>query len=383
MEPSTARSETALQLDSLRARIAEANPDHYRHWALYLQVLREGLNAAVNKACFHLAVEVYPQRYRAMSLASRQQLHRRIGQLVHRCSSLLTVEQLLALAAQQRRRRQRRAERQQSRWLASLQEPSAPLFDTPEGPGAQPDPEPAGSVHLGLGLPINIDLFASSSIELSPETRSTKAEPEGDSRSVDDPDPSDPLLEHSELLQAFARFMDQTSTSDASDAGSDHGSEVSGLLPTHPLRLLHWLDELDTALARRLLNLSHALNVELVRLGLTRTLLPMQLLEAAGAGQVDVQNAPLNLVRCPVPVEHLPEGFAHTAMAVLVRQADLEADQPRLRTCRSRLRQVRQEVRRMAQTYQRLERRLQALEAEQLWLHDHSTAQNPSPRRSP
>jgi hypothetical protein len=28
----------------------------------------------------------------------------------------------------------------------------------------------------------------------------------------------------------------------------------------------------------------------------------------------------------------------------------------------------------MAQTYQRLERRLQALEAEQLWLHDHSTA---------
>jgi hypothetical protein len=41
---------------------------------------------------------------------------------------------------------------------------------------------------------------------------------------------------------------------------------------------------------------------------------------------------------------------------------------------------VRQEVRRMAQTYHRLERRLQALEAEQLWLHDHSTARNP---RSP
>lgn len=373
MEPSSARSETAQQLEGLRARIATGNPEHYRHWALYLQVLRECLGSAVDRCCFQLAVEVYPSRYRLMAAEARAELHQRIASLVHRCSSLLTVEQLLAMAAQQRRRRQRLARRQQRRWLASLQQEPTPVFE-PDAPEAvQAGSEPAGSVHLGMGLPISLDLFAPSPFEPTQE-------PDSRPQSAVQPDTPDGEPDAAELMQAFARLLESADDLSPDASGVPQPPEAQGLLPSHPLQLLLWMDEIDLALARRLRNLSHGLNVELVRLGLCPTLPPLRLLEAVAAGQVETQSAPLNLLRLNGLGDQLPAVLAANSLAVLLRPADLEADQPRLRTCRSRLRQVRQEVRRMAQTYHRLERRLQALEAEQLWLHDHATARN---RRTP
>jgi hypothetical protein len=378
LEPSSARSDTAQQLEALRARIAEGNPEHYRHWALYLQVLRDCLAGAVDRSCFHLAVEAYPGRYRRLSAADRAELHQRIVNLVQRCCSLLTVEQLQALAVHQRQRRQALVQRQQQRWLSRLQNEQAPLFESGTPASAHRSGDPAGSVHLGMGLPISLDLFAPSPFDPTSGEGTV-------SESAVQPDAPDGELEASELMQALASLLDQD---DDPEHDQDRGrgqeaaavSEVTeppGLLPSQPLLLLRWMDELDGALARRLRNLSHALNVELVRLGLCPTLPPLRLLEGVAAGQFETQNAPLNLVRLNGLGDQFPSGLAANSLALLLRPADLEADQPRLRTCRNRLRQVRQEVRRMAQTYHRLERRLQALEAEQLWLHDHSTARNP------
>lgn len=380
MEPSSARSDTAQQLEALRARIAEGNPEHYRHWALYLQVLRDCLAGAVDRSCFHLAVEAYPGRYRRLSAADRAELHQRIVNLVQRCCSLLTVEQLQALAVHQRQRRQALVQRQQQRWLSRLQNEQAPLFESGTPASAHRPGESAGSVHLGMGLPISLDLFAPSPFDPTSGAGTV-------SESAVQPDAPDGELEASELMQALASLMDQADDHDH-EHDQDHGQgqdasavfevrDPPGLLPSQPLLLLRWMDELDSALARRLRNLSHALNVELVRLGLCPTLPPLRLLEGVAAGQFETQNAPLNLVRLNGLGDQFPSGLAANSLALLLRPADLEADQPRLRTCRNRLRQVRQEVRRMAQTYHRLERRLQALEAEQLWLHDHSTARNP------
>lgn len=370
MEPSSARSETAQQLEGLRARIASGNPEHYRHWALYLQVLRECLATTVDRCCFQLAVELYPARYRQLSAASRAELHQRIASLVHRCLSLLTVEQLLVLAAQQRRRRQRLAQRRQRRWLANLQQEPPALFETVGPPTSQPAADPAGSVHLGMGLPISLPFPSPAPLEPTQGSASVSSE------SSVQPDAPEGELEASELMQAFARLLDSAVDLELEPTALLQPPQTQGLLPSHPLQLLRWMDELDAALARRLRNLSHGLNVELVRLGLCPTLPPLHLLEAIAAGQVETQTAPLNLVRLNGLGDHLAAELAANSLAVLLRPADLEADQPRLRTCRARLRQVRQDVRRMAQTDQRLERRLQALEAEQLWLQDHATAHN-------
>lgn len=364
MEPRSARSETAQQLALLRARLQQNNPQLYRHWALYLQVLREELESVVNKACFQLAVSELPLRYSAMPASARRQLHLRLARLVKRTVSLLTVEQLQALAQQSERRLQRLALRQQRRLLTAMQ--SDRLQAPPSYRQDDSAADPPGSVRLGLALPIQGELFG-----LHPQ--SLQADPSAHDAGLSDQERAESVateLDSEALMQVFASLLETEARAEVSGPREPE----AGLLPVQPLQLLAWLDGLDAALARRLRNLSHAINVELVRQGLSNTLLPLRTLEAIAAGQIETQDAPLHLVRLAVPGMRMPVGRSPEVLAVLLRPADLEADAPRLRTCRSRLQQARQEVRRMAQTDQRLERRLQALDAEALWLHDHSTA---------
>jgi len=363
LQPASPHSETAQQLEQLRELVVQGNPQLYRHWALYLQVLREGLTSAVERACFHLAVEVHPVRYRALEQARRQALHRRVNSLVQRSCTLLTVEQLQALAMQMQRRSQRRQLRVRRQWLQGLQRQAAAGHDGAPSRRAVPD-APQGSVHLGLDLPISAHLFGMDRSEAA-----ASGEP---------PDLSDPSDDSTadDLMAVFASLL-QDAEASAAQLSRQPSSNDDRMMPGDPVTLLQWLENLEAALARRLRNLSHALNVELVRSGLLSSLLPLRLLEAVAAGQVDSQNAPANQVRLSIPVPEAPSGAPLDTRALLIRPADLEAEQLRLRTCRTRLQQASAELRRMAHTYHRLERRLQAHEAEQLWLNDHSTAQTP------
>jgi len=149
-----------------------------------------------------------------------------------------------------------------------------------------------------------------------------------------------------------------------------------GQLPDDPLSLLRWLDGIESALSRRLRNLSHAINVEMLRLGLSGCLLPVSLLDAVLAGQLEPQPAPPNLLRLRLPFP-ADDASPLQVMALLLRSVDLELEEPRLRTCRRRLQQHRQEVRRMAQQFHRLQRRREAHEAEQLWLQDRRESLSP------
>jgi hypothetical protein len=146
--------------------------------------------------------------------------------------------------------------------------------------------------------------------------------------------------------------------------------EGGGLLPRDPVALLAWLKGVELALARQLRDLSHALNTELLRCGLIRILLPLNLLEGVLRGQIEVQSSHPNLLQLPLPLSSGRSGRILKAQSILLRRTDLELEQPRLRTVRSRLQHLRQEGRRMAQQYHRLQRRIQAHEAEALWLQD-------------
>lgn len=160
----------------------------------------------------------------------------------------------------------------------------------------------------------------------------------------------------------------------ASPTGPDDDSEPPYLLPRQPLELLHWWGAFDLALQRRLRNLSHAINLELLRLGLTRSLLPASLLDAVLRGQIEALPAPANLLRLSLPFS--PDGMAAPmeALGLLLRGPDLEAEQPRLRTCRRRLEERRSELRTVARNYRHWQRRTLALEAEQQWLQDSRMA---------
>ena len=361
------------QLEDLESQLVASNPQLYRHLALYLQVLRDGLLTSVQQACFHIATQVQPDRYCEMDVNQRRVLHRRIRNLVQRASSLLTVEQTAHLAAQIASEHNRQRSRQRSRLLAALggDDSESEELDQPEETPAR------GSINLGMALPIGADFLSRSSFTLRPPVELAELNSNHPGAEIEE---EDGQLEEADGLQDRELTMRAMA-----EAFSDWLVEPSkrtptpwdgGRLPSDPALLLAWIGGFEQALSRRLRNLSHALNVELMRLGITTTLLPVSLLDAALAAQLESLEAPANLLRLPLPFGPEPAAGRLEAIAVLLRPADLEHSLPKLHTCRTRIQQHRQEVRRMTQHYRRLSRRAQALEAEQLWLQDINPAQS-------
>ena len=399
------RDDVKRQLAHHQGQLAVSNPDLYRHLALYLQVLRSGLLTAVQQACFHLATQVEPSRYQELPSRQRQHLHQRMVSLVARTTSLLTVEQVAHLAGQLERKRLNSKRSNQERLIAALEARASRDGDSPSLPS------PEGSINLGLALPLAPDFFEPHSITgLLPiddgGSSMGESEAQGTSQADDsgfelpsDMDEAEHLEAVEAMVAAFGEVLssslqasgddtDEASGDDTDEAGFADSDEVrvgarplapwdQAHLPRNPVALLLWLDGFERAIAQRLRNLSHALNVELLRQGVSRSLLPVSLLDAALKGQLEPLSAPANVLRVPLPFGSPDGPAALEAGAVLLRLSDLELEQPKLRTCRSRVQQHRQELRRMAQHYRRLERRLQSLEAEQLWLQDITTAQAP------
>ncbi|MFM7674056.1 MAG: hypothetical protein ACKO5F_00330 [Synechococcus sp.] len=400
-------------LDARRARLAlieqveASNGQRYRALALYLQVLRDGLLEVIQQACFHLATQVLPQRYSALPERQRRELHRRLRRLVHRCGSLLTVEQLAALAHQQAGERIQRHQQRQNRLLETLQRsvesPAAPTQGTAEAD------LPQGSIRLGFDLPLSTPLgdaagpfrstlFSPFPQEVEPDSGEASPPARPQETLAPQGEESEALLSaFGELLEASLRSADAPerqpeeppgAAEDVEEIGLGGGAGIpdpfapaggfdtsllwnQGRLPGDPVALQVWFDGIEAALTRRLRNLSHAINVELLRLGLTRSLLPLSLLDAILQGQVDTLPAGPNLVRLALPMPDPSGRGSLESIALLLRVADLEMELPALRTCRRKLQQLRQEDRRMAEQYRRVERRLQVLEAEALWLEDN------------
>lgn len=344
---SEAAGQTPQSLGAIQARLDQQIPQLYRDLALYLQVLRDVLPASLDQAGSHLATQVNPQAYNRLRSGERAHLHSRLKGLMGRCSSFLTVEQLLNLATQMAHERHRLAQRDQTRFLDGLSghgdSPSSP-------PGAMgSEPLPMGSIQLQLRPPLGEDPFPSPLGSLP-----VMADEQDEDTGV----PFPGLRLSAEVLAALEhpRFTPEVPWS-------------SGQLPRDPVALLQCLEAWEVALSRRLRNLSHSVNLEMARAGLMVAAVPVPLLDAVLSGQIEPLGAPANLLRLPMA----PQGaaiFPHLPMGVLLRTVDLELEQPRLRTCRRRLLQHRQEIHKMAETAHRLQRRLQAHHAQRLWRHD-------------
>jgi hypothetical protein len=259
-------------------------------------------------------------------------------------------------------------------------------------------------VHLSLDLPVSADLFDRGlpGLALSqPASQSPAPEPSPEVP-ADSPSSEQALLQS--LFQMAAEGLQASSNTPtpSADAQAEQDAEPAGeaamllaapadldtrvtaaSLPRDPLLQLRWWTHFDRALRRRLRNLSHAINVEMLRLGLAQGLLPMNLLDAVLDGQVDALPAPANLLRLPLPLGQVLGPNAPTeVLTLLLRCSDLEYEQPRLRTCRKRLEQRRRALRTMAKRYRSWQRRLDALEAEHQWYQDHAHNLKPAAEHS-
>ncbi len=397
------REEAQRQIDLLLQQQEQLAPELYRDLALYLQVLREGLLHAVQQACFHLATQVVPERYNQLPAQRRQTFQARLQELVQRTSTLLTVEQIMGLAAQQQRREHRRQRVQQQRLLdaflngdgADPEERSGdPSAESGESNGAEatgPANLPSGSVHLSLDLPVSADLFDRGLPALARPAQPVLDQTSDSTAERPSESPEQQLLQS--LFQMAAEGLQEASGGGAqqeppADADQELDAEANislappaeldprvtaASVPRDPVLQLRWWTHFDRALRRRLRNLSHAVNVEMLRVGLAQGLLPMNLLDAVLDGQVEALPAPANLLRLPLPMgQALGAGAPTEVLTLLLRSSDLEYEQPKLRTCRKRLEQRRRALRTMAKRYRSWQRRLSALEAEHQWFQDHA-----------
>ena len=383
--------EAKAQLLSLLEQQEEFTPALYRDLALYLQVLRDGLLHSVQQACFHLATQVVPERYNQLPPERRETFQRRLQSLVKRSCSLLTVEQVMGLAAQQARKQESRQLQEQQKILQTMLE-GREAADEPAPVEASPEPQ---SVNLSLDLPLAADLFDSG----VPGLPSLSQQQRPSEETTPPPESSPPEGELA-LLQSLFTMASETLSAAAPDSSDEEDDgETSGgspfasasvevtrsQLPKDPLLQVRWWVHFDRALRRRLRNLSHAINVEMMRVGLAQGLLPLNLLDAVLDGQVEALPAPANVLRMALPLSLNPVAPASApteVLTLLLRSGDLEFEQPRLRTCRQRLEQRRRTLRTMAKRYRTWQRRVSALEAEQQWFQDSAPPQDPAADRT-
>jgi hypothetical protein len=320
---------------------------------------------------------------------------------VKRSCSLLTVEQVMGLAAQQARKQQRRQLQEQQKILQSMLEGQEEAPPSP-APAERPDEAPLPqSINLSLDLPLGADLFDRGVPGLPALNQRPRVAEEDEVPSAEPAPPEGDLA----LLQSLFSMASETlsarssesETPEVEESGDEVGDSeglpfesfdsdvVSSHLPRDPLLQVRWWAHFDRALRRRLRNLSHAINVEMMRVGLAQGLLPLNLLDAVLDGQVEALPAPANVLRMALPLTLNPAApsLAPTeVLTLLLRGPDLEFEQPRLRTCRQRLEQRRRTLRTMAKRYRTWQRRVSALEAEQQWFQDSAPTQNPATDRS-
>ena len=375
------------QLRRLQKRCRRLAPLLYREQALYLQLLRNLLLPSVRNALGHLLCE-RGQRLSRMSSEQQAELQQTFDGLIQRCSSLLTVEQLMDLARRLRKEASEFRQQAQREVSESLQA------------DAENEPQEInhGGIELSLSPPIDHpDLLEGLLPSMDAEVEDPSIEPvEEPPQPVQDPIDSESAADGTtadfDLLRSLflmaGEAMQQgdpasepvSFESDASRLGApvvpaDQLEEE--LLPSMPLELLNWLDGQEAALSRRVRNLSHALNVELLRAGLVSSLLPTTLLDAAIAGQLQALPSPSNLLRLKLPLPIPSQDQPLEILSVLVRSADLEYDNGSLRHSRYRLRQHRSNLLTMVQQQRHWQSRLTSLEVQsQWWPNPPTTAQD-------
>ena len=344
----------------------------YRETALYLQVLREELEAAVRQALFQLISQTDPLRFSRMPESQRQQFHSAVQALTQRCSVLLTVEQQMHLAGQMQREARRRKAHAGRQMLQNLQDAAeqahAPAEPAPEHESTQP-----GSVELSLQPPLDHpQQFGISGPKVETGANDVRSGPPTApmdatfrNRESEQPD-LDVLRSLFELAGEALQHHSDAAAVQAAE-GDPAADCDSTFLPSMPDALLQWMEGMDLALSRRLRNLSHAVNVQMLRSGLAQALLPVNLLEAAISGQMETQSAPSNLLRLrlPLPMGELEQGM--DVLCVLLRFSELEFDSHRLRRCRRRLRDQQRELITMVRQQRHWERRCLDREALTPW----------------
>ncbi len=370
----------------------------------YLKQIRDILPSSVRKALFLLITEHAKTQFNSSSEESRKTFQIKVDKLVCECTSLITIEHLVDLAAEIEREKNVNIEKVKKEISNDLLEANESCNEIIE--------DEVNSIFLSLTPPIedkellegwSKDIEINTSINLDRDLKEIKNMNNEEKKKIDDSFLSNLNGEkdkekekekdydnHSsqgfrssefDLLKSIFSIAGQAINSkrnlenendDISEENSQtrtniNSTENERLLPDSALGLSQWMNSIEIALIRRLRDLSHSINVELLRSGLVNTLVPINLLDAIIAGQLIPENSVSNIVHMSVPMNGpiLSEGMEISC--ILIRPSDLEFDHPSLRKLRSNLRQYRNILIKMVKQQHYWQSRSLANEVREQW----------------
>ena len=379
------------QLRLLKDKCNNVSPDLYRVSSLYLEELRNLLPQVIRTSLLNLITERLGDDFKFSTVTSRKRFQLRIDELVSDNISLLTIEHLNELAKKMDEENIRHFNNAKDEMINALNmKNNSEKLESSNGVNSINisflPPLENLSITEGwngdLKVPYSIDNKESyfKSINFESDCDVDNSCNEDDSLRDDDKNFDTFNLKSNdiEILQSIFALNDDSSLSDL-DSKKDDSSiksksyqdlENNRLLPQSPIGLYEWIISIDTALVRRLRDLSHSINTELLKSGLVNTLVPINILDAALAGQLISSKSISNILTLKLPTNSSLGSGAIDIDCLLITPSDMEFDNPRLRKNKTHIKYYKNVLLRMIKQQRYWQGRSIAEEVNKEWWKD-------------
>ncbi len=340
------------QISLLKEKCNNISPYVYRVNSFYLEELRNFLPQTIKTTLFSLITDRLGDDFGFSTVSSRKTFQLKIDKLVSDNISLITIEHLTELA--------KKIDEENIRHFNNAKDQISNSLHMKNDSEKSESSSGASSINISLIPPLeNLSLTEGWNGELKAPYSIDEKEPYvkgkiSDSEDIikntnnetssfkDDLKNLDTFNLKSneiEILQSIFSFTDESSLSELDSKTEDSSiapnscAEVKNnrFLPQSPTGLYEWMISIDAALVRRLRDLSHSINTELLKSGLVNTLVPLNILDAALSGQLISSKSISNILTFKLPTNNPLVSGGLDIDCLLITPSDMEFDNPRLR----------------------------------------------------
>ena len=344
------------QISLLKEKCNNISPHLYRVTSIYLEELRNFLPQTIRTSLFSLITDRPGDDFGFSTVKSRKIFQLKIDKLVSDDISLITIEHLNELA--------RKIDEDNIRHLNNAKDEMSNALNLKNDSEKSDSFSNANSINISLTPPLenlsitegwNGELTAPYSIEnIETYMKSKKSESESiikntnnEYETLKDDDKNTETLnlksKDIEVLQSIFALTDESNPIDLDSKREESSHESppfkgltsNRLLPQSPIGLYEWIISIDSALVQRLRDLSDSINTELLKSGLVNTLVPINILDAALAGQLISSKSISNILTFKLPTNNPLAPGGLDIDCLLITPSDMEFDNPRLRKKRA------------------------------------------------
>ncbi len=340
------------QLSLLKDKCNNISPLLYRVNYLYLEEVRKFLPQAIRTSLLSLITDRLGDDFGFSTVTSRKRFQLKIDKLVSNAIALLTIEHLNELI--------KKMDEEKIRQLNNAKDEIANTLNSRNNSEQLDTINHHKSISISTLPPLdNLSITEGWNVEIkTPYSIDNKEYIDKVSNNekdylIDSTQKEDENLKNDDknfdgfhlksndfdILQSIFSLNDESALVDldaerdnsSSQALSSENFKNNRLLPQSPIGLYEWMVSLDVALIRRLRDLSHSINTELLKSGLVNTLVPINILDAALSGQLITSKSISNILSLKLPTNSTLGSSGLDVECILITPSDMEFDNPKIR----------------------------------------------------